>query len=220
VLPMASTECGWCGRLAHMNATSAMLLSPNEHGMGSVLQSAYVCPNCHRINIATEHDPDNYVSGFSVASHADADTHRWGRNVQWLPKRGERREFSDVPPQIAEAASEATYCLSMGANRAAGALARAVIEATAKDREAAGKNLADRIDALNLRDFTKDQAHEIRHFGNDMAHGDFADPVTDEEAAEIIELMCAVLDDVYQAPARLAKVRAARLAKREANGQS
>lgn len=45
-----------------------------------------------------------------------------------------------------------------------------------------------------------------------MAHGDFAATVTREEADEIIELMCEILDEVYQQPARLAKRKAARLA--------
>lgn len=207
-----------------MTAASALLMTRADRGPGCTVQSVYVCLNCHRLNVATEHNPDGYVTEPSFGSRENADSYDWGPYVQWLPKRGERKDFPDVPDHIAEAASEATYCLSMGANRAAGSLARAVVEATAKDKKAQGGNLAARIDALaaagHLREFTKEQAHEIRHFGNGMAHGDFTDPVSDEAAAEIVELMGAVLDEVYQAPARLAKVRAARQAKREANGGS
>jgi Ser-tRNA(Ala) deacylase AlaX len=140
-----------------------------------------------------------------------------------MPRLEERRDFEDVPAHIAEAASEATLCLSVGAFRAAGALARAVIEATAKDKGAEGKTLEKRIDALrdadHIRKHTREQAHEIRHFGNDMAHGDFVELVTEEEAEEVVELMTEVLDEVYQSPARLLKRKTARLAKKgEAEG--
>jgi hypothetical protein len=122
-----------------------------------------------------------------------------------------------VPAHIADAATEATLCLSAGAYRAVGSLARAVIEATSKDRGAEGTNLEKRIEALHaageVRRHTKDQAHEVRHFGNEMAHGDFIDPVTKEEAEEVIVLMAEVLDEVYQSPARLARRRQAREAK-------
>lgn len=205
-----------------MDAATALMVVPPEWGTGAVVQSAYLCPNCHRLNLVSEHDNDQYVTGPSFGSREDAQAHRWGEYAKWLPQRGDRREFPEVPAHIAEAASEATYCLSMGANRAAGSLARAVVEATAKDKQANGANLAERIDALAargyVREFTKEQAHEIRHFGNGMAHGDFTDPVSREEAAEIVELMCEVLEEVYEAPARLAKVRAAREAKKNSGG--
>ncbi len=175
-----------------MTAATTLLLSPNRGSIGVVVQSAYICPNCHRLNIATDYDYDGYVQGPSFAPREDAESRLWSENTRWLPKRGEREDFPEVPDHIAEAASEATYCLSMGANRAAGSLARAVVEATAKDKKAKGGNLAERIDALaadgHVREFTKEQAHEIRHFGNGMAHGDFTNPVSDEEAAEIVAI--------------------------------
>lgn len=171
------------------------------------------------MNLATE-GTDVYVAELSVASLSDAQNHNWGSYVQWLPQRGKSRQFPDVPDHIAQAATEATLCLSMGAYRAVGSLARAVVEATAKDKGATGKNLAERIDALaaaqHIREHTREQAHEIRYFGNGMAHGDFTDPVSAEEAAEVLELMSEVLSEVYQSPARLERVREARKAKKNA----
>lgn len=46
-----------------------------------------------------------------------------------------------------------------------------------------------------------------------MAHGDFVEPTTKEDADEVIQLMVEVLDEVYQSPARREKRRTARLAK-------
>lgn len=213
---MASTTCGHCGRLAHMEAASGLHTVIARPGFaGGYREAAYECPNCGRLNLASEWDPDTTSNG--VADSRIADSRHWERPV-WLPLRGEVREFPDVPGHIAQAASEATLCHSVGAYRAVGALARAVIEATAKDKGAEGGNLAARIDALrhgdHIREHTKAQAHEVRHFGNDMAHGDFVDPVTQEEAEEVLELMAEVLDEVYQSPARLERRRQARLAKK------
>ena len=124
------------------------------------------------------------------------------------------KEFPDVPEHIAAAAREVTLCLSAHAYRAAGSLARAVIEATAKEKMAKGKDLHQRIESLraddHIRKHTCEQAHEIRHFGNEMAHGDFVDDVSPAEAEEVVALMGEVLDEVYQSPARLARRRAAR----------
>ncbi len=98
-------------------------------------------------------------------------------------------------------------------------MARAVIEAITKDKQVGGLNLEKRIDALqesdHIRKHTRDQAHQIRHFGNEMAHGDFIDPVTQEEAEEIVALMTEVLDEVYQSPARLSRLQTARIAKKQ-----
>jgi hypothetical protein len=214
---MASTNCGYCGRLAHMEAASGLHLLPS--GMGSVRQAAYKCPNCFRLNLATE-----WIAGratdTAVLAPAQADRIMWTK-PSWMPRYKEVRSFPDVPEHIAEAAAEATLCLSVGAYRAVGSLARAVIEATAKDKGAKGKSLADRIDALHeadhLRKHTQGQAHEVRYFGNDMAHGDFVQPTTKEEAEEVIELMAEILDEVYQSPARLEKRRSARLSKKDEN---
>jgi len=55
-------------------------------------------------------------------------------------------------------------------------------------------------------------AHEIRHLGNDMAHGDFVEPVTRGQAADVLFFMDEVLDEVYQGPARVNARRASRIA--------
>lgn len=215
---MASTTCGYCGRLAHMEAASGLHIIVDPFSYTGTKQAVFKCPNCLRLNIATERVP-SVVGGSEVHPIATAAEESQWNFPTWSPAYKEVRQFEDVPQHIAQAASEATLCFSVFAYRAVGSLARAVIEATAKDKKAEGKDLAKRIDALrdgdHIRRHTQEQAHEIRHFGNDMAHGDFVDPVTKEDAAEVIELMVEVLDEVYQSPARLERVRAARLAKKE-----
>jgi hypothetical protein len=214
---MASTTCGRCGRLAYMPAVSGLHMIWDPMRRGAQHEAVYKCPNCKRLNLASEWNGQDNYGAHNVYPEARADEEEW-YSPEWLPRRGEVQDFENVPPHIAQAASEATLCLSVGAYRAVGALARAVVEATAKDKKATGTNLETRIDALHaadhIRTHTQEQAHEVRHFGNDMAHGDFADAVTKEEAEEVVELMAEVLDEVYQSPARLEARKTARLAKK------
>jgi len=96
-------------------------------------------------------------------------------------------------------------------------LARTVVEATAKDHDIMSGTLAAKIQQMAenqlIRPSIKVAADEIRLLGNDMAHGDIDQPVTQEDAAEILELMSAVLTEVYELPAKLEARRRARLAR-------
>ncbi|MDF8266093.1 DUF4145 domain-containing protein [Luteipulveratus flavus] len=216
---MAQTTCGRCGRLAYMPAASGLHLVKHPSDFGYLQEAAYKCPNCGRLNIASE--PNDGIRAVTVQRDpTNAENAAWDE-PSWVPRYTDETEYRDgVPEHIATAAQEATLCLSVGAYRAVGALARAVIEATAKAKGQTSGTLEKKIDALetakHIREHTRDQAHEIRHFGNDMAHGDFVDPVDKEEAEEIIALMSEVLDEVYQSPYRLDQRRKARAAKKAA----
>jgi hypothetical protein len=96
-------------------------------------------------------------------------------------------------------------------------MARAVVEATAKEKGITNGRLIEKIDKLEedriIRPTVAAGCHEVRHLGNDMAHGDFTDPVTAEEAGEVLLLMAELLHDVFQQDARVERMRAAREAK-------
>lgn len=174
-------------------------------------QAALRCDGCETLSI-----------GFTVKQSDGQLTagllHWLGSEAQytWEPKRSSGKEFPDVPQHIADAASEAHVCQSVGAHRAAGAMARAVVEATAKEKGITSGTLIKKIDEMNAQRIVAphvaEAAHEIRHFGNDMAHGDFIDPVTAEDADEVLAMMDQILDDVFQSPARIAARKAARQA--------
>ena len=102
--------------------------------------------------------------------------------LTWMPQPGtttDGESFADVPASVADAAAEAVLCLEAGAPRGAILLARAAIEATAKDRGVTKGSLAQKIDQLHegghIRTYLRDGAYEVRYTGNDMAHGDFPD---------------------------------------------
>jgi hypothetical protein len=141
--------------------------------------------------------------------------------VHW-PKYVPAKEFPDAPTHIGEAATEAHTVHGHGAHRAAAVLARAVIEAAAKDKGITTGRIKEKIEAMHqaglIRDYIRDAADEVRHFANEMAHGDFADPVDEGEAALIMKLMDRVLDEVYEGPAQVENRKDARLAKKAAAG--
>jgi hypothetical protein len=129
------------------------------------------------------------------------------------------KEFPDVPKTIGSAADEAHRCLSIDANRAAIAMARAVVEATAKEKGITKGNIEAKIDELHkqgyIRADTKEAAHEVRLTGNETAHGDLAAAeITKEEATDVIILMDDIIEEVYQSPARVKRVRENREARK------
>ncbi|MFF6903496.1 DUF4145 domain-containing protein [Streptomyces hydrogenans] len=179
---------------------------------------AYVCSNelCKRLSIATVYRQTQY-SNPNGEMPVD-------RNLSWEPAMIRRPEFPDVPEQIAATASEAHASLSVQAYRGAVALARAVVEATAKHHGITSGNLMSKIDRMHsdglIREITREVAHEIRHGGNEIAHGDLADePMPIEDAEAIVEFMDAVLQEVFQGPAQMKDLQRRRQEREERNSE-
>ncbi|WP_018162775.1 DUF4145 domain-containing protein [Smaragdicoccus niigatensis] len=130
----------------------------------------------------------------------------------WAPTAGQTKPYPHAPSHIGDAATEGYECLARNHYRAAIMLTRAVIEATAKHKGIANGNLFQKIDALRdigvIRAHICDGAHGIRKLGNDMAHGDFTDPITKEDATAAITMMGVILDEVYTAHSIISTVTA------------
>ena len=208
---MASTTCWKCLRVAHMTPVEGSA-AVEQHALYEDIMGCFRCDGCGALNIAmarrwsAKQDPLAWLAG--------------KKNVEWKPQPLRPRvvkTFPDVPAEIAQAASEAHRCMQVS-GRAAVLMARSVIEATAKDRGITKGKLIDKIDALSemVRPHVRDGAHEVRLLGNDMAHGDFTQYVSSEDANLVLTLMDEVLHDVYQSPARVAQAQAARDARKQA----
>jgi hypothetical protein len=176
------------------------------------VMGCFRCDGCGALNI-----------GIAKGNAKSQDQLAWlasQKKLQWRPvpvPEEPVHNFPDVPLEIADAAAEAYACLEVAdAYRAAVILARSVIEATAKDKGIKKGTLLDKIDAMSsmIRPHVRDGAHQVRLFGNDMAHGDFVGDVSLEDADLVLTLMSEVLDDVYQSPARVKRAQDAR-ARRE-----
>ncbi|PPJ07740.1 hypothetical protein C5E44_29405 [Nocardia nova] len=217
---MANRVCWSCEAIAQVERTSEpwQVSVKTIIGPRTNLWASYRCVSCGSGSVAV-------AEGIAYAGGAEMDRLVSEDSVRWFPRTAIGVEFPDVPQHIAAPATEATGCLSMQHYRAAAIMARAVVEAVAKNKQVTGKNLRDKIDALHnqglIRGHTKEVAHEIRFTGNDMAHGDFEVPIEPGEAEDVVNFMCEILDEVYQGPARLDRRKTARQAKNAAqNGQA
>lgn len=216
---MSSTTCGFCGRYSHMTAhwAQTMTASINVPGgggtiHGTAIQAVATCDNCGRSSMGMSDSP-----GSGGKTHAENFERSPDSSIEWYPRVGVSPEFPDVPESIAAAAKEAHSASSINCPMAAILMTRTVVEATAKNKDITSGSLFSKIDALEtagfIRPSTKDAAHEIRHLGNDMAHGDIDDRPTAEDAHDVLELMNEVLSEVFQGPAKTARIKAKRSTK-------
>lgn len=112
-----------------------------------------------------------------------------------------------VPAEVKAEFREAEFCAAFGANRAASALFRSVLEKTlkangyVKGNDSTLTDLQKRIDAAAadgvITEARRKRAHdEIRSLGNDVLHDDWRE-VADGEVADSHHYMQRVLEDLY-----------------------
>lgn len=205
---MVTRICWNCEKDAHLTAHGDVVHYATDDAALRGLQGAYICDNCRALSIARAE-----VEAISMQAPAGSPI-SYGHHLEsspgleWLPIHASGEAFPDVPAEIAEAANEAHRCASIGARRAAIMLARAVIEATAKDRGITKGVLQRKIEQMFegqiIREHIRDAAHGIRDIGNEMAHGDPSRPaVTDLDVALTLDLMGEILNEVFQSPAKI-----------------
>ncbi|WP_164515847.1 DUF4145 domain-containing protein [Bifidobacterium dolichotidis] len=214
---MANRICWACGAHAHMSLVSSPQYSENSwtsNYPSGIWSGLFQCDSCKKCSIGSIHnsklnDPKDVADLMNTNDVT----------MLWHPQSAIWKEFADVPDPIAKAASEANACLSIGAYRAAILMARTVIEATATDKGIGRGTLVHKIDELESRGILSDQikqeAHEIRYLGNDVAHGGFSEPVSEEEATDILGFLDTFLDYVYQMPLAIQRRKESRKQRRE-----
>jgi hypothetical protein len=202
---MSSTNCAFCQVKTHLTFKWGEGI---RVGGSRTIQGVAVCDNCRRASVAFR-SVSSVEQGSVIEKLEDH-----SRVLTWYPQRGVAPEFPDVPESITTAAREAHTANSIGASMAAILMARTVVEASAKAKTVTSGNLLSKIDALKALDLirasTAEAAHEIRHMGNNMAHGDIDDKPTTDEADDVLDLMDEVLRDLFQGPALTARIRAKR----------
>jgi hypothetical protein len=180
------------------------------------LRLAASCDNCARLLVAEGQMAMVRGSSYDTEdlAHVGAAADKLAAVLAWLPLAAEAPVIDDVPDSIARAAKEAHTSLSIGNYMSAILMARTVIEATAKANDIRSGDLSKKINAMRdqglIRPAIADQAHEVRFFGNDMAHGDIEDVPDQIDAEEVLALMGQVLSEVFQGPALMRRLRARR----------
>ena len=206
---MASTVCGFCERFSNFTYRWGRLL-PNAQEV----RFAATCDFCGNVSVAKGMPVEVATHSESTEAKYVSPAANTSRDLQWWPKVGYAPPVEDVPPHISRAATEAYSSASVGNNMAAILMARTVVEATAKANNITSGTLASKINALRdqqlIRPSIAEQAHEVRFAGNDMAHGDIDIAPDATDAEEVLALMAEVLQEVFQGPARMARIRAKR----------
>jgi hypothetical protein len=162
---------------------------------------ALVCDNCAEVMVVVGETENDLNQTYSQGEEIDLLT-QYGT---WFPQHATSYSFKHVPAPIARAAEEAHQAADVQANMAAVLMARTAVEATAKDKGIVKGALFAKIDQLrddgHIRRIIAEAAHEIRHLGNDMAHGDLEDAPTNEDTQDVLTLMDTLLREVYEAAA-------------------
>lgn len=202
---MAAHRCAYCGALANMDTvyvdSTRQMLSTKYRS-----RAAVACDNCGEVMVVTGETSEDLNHTYSQSETIEL-MMRYG---SWYPERAVTYTFKHVPPRIARAAEEAHQAADLKANMAAVLMARTTVEATAKDKGILRGNLFAKIDQLrdegHIRRTIAEAAHQIRHLGNDMAHGDLDDAPGAEDTQDVLTLMDALLREVYEAAAITANI--------------
>lgn len=214
---MVAKTCWQCNSIAQMLPLDSITRVTNgpRKGLWSV---PFYCGNCAEVNVASAviedeltRDPLQHISRGLV-------------KLSWFPQESTVPIYDGVPEQIAGPAREVYTARDAGAQRAAILMGRAVIEAIAKDQGVTEKIMLDKkIDRLHdmgiILAATAEDAHEVRHIGNDMAHGDFATTeVVEEDVSDVLAIMHDLIEQLYIGKARRERLREKREARKGGKG--
>jgi hypothetical protein len=112
---------------------------------------------------------------------------------------------AEIPQPIGSEFGEAHLCFAVGAYRGCLAMCEVALEAVWRDQGA--KGLSDLRDKGTISQKLFDQADEVRLWANVAKHELFDQPVSREDAEELLGYLEAVLDAVYVQPARLTALK-------------
>jgi hypothetical protein len=194
--------CPRCGRVSNFQLEQSHPLR-FEQGRGDVeTVRALRCMGC--------------ATG-TVTIEVLADDGSW-EPIHWYPAPVAGQLDPAVPPKIASCFDEGMRCLAIQANRAAvvmfrGALGEFVKEKGSSDAKAQ-RDLHRKLKKMEhegtLHASLVEWAKEIRLLGNEGAHPDQYEEVTQAEAADLAALTRQLIKVEYEVPAQIVASRAAR----------
>jgi hypothetical protein len=107
----------------------------------------------------------------------------------------------DVPEPIKGEVEEASLCLTVGAYRACLTISSVALEHLWNNQKVSGLEELKRQEIISPRLCRR--ANEIRLWGNLVKHVPMIDPVTKEDAEQLLGYLELILDEVYVEPNRL-----------------
>jgi hypothetical protein len=168
--------------------------------------SALICRHCNQGVIVVE---EQWIGDSPKKEGNKGGIISW-RGIHWWPLP-ETNLSSDIPNEIANAFSEANTALSTNCPRASAVMARRTLEAITVEKGETIGNLANRLDALNKKGILlptlSEWAKEVRLVGNQGAHFDPIQPVTTDDAKQLLVFVRELLKHLYEIPAELKRKR-------------
>lgn len=115
--------------------------------------------------------------------------------------------LGETPDNIKSAIEQAKKCLAINCNDAAAAMCRAALERMAKDKEAQGGWLADKLKDLKtkglLTKMVYDAADRVKDWGNTALHDLLKEQVDESVTEKLIILVDLVARDLYITPEQI-----------------
>jgi len=127
-----------------------------------------------------------------------------GEVIESFPAESIDFDSTDIPAPVLAAFKEAVDCHAHGCYKASAIMVRKTLEEVCAEREAEGRNLAERLEALrskiSLPKDMLDALHDLRLLGNDAAHVELKDfDAVDKEKVEIaLDIGKEILKATYQ----------------------
>ena len=196
--PNISYGCGQCGREV---ATAVSWRAANSK-VGTVIA---ICPQCAKPSVftlgsrgSTAHRPDGQID--------------YPRNVVDQQPRPQLIAYSSdiVPDAVGRRYVDAQKAIQAGLWEQAIVTARTAVQVMARLEDVQRGSLASEIELLvekrgnQLASLVRSMAHHIRDAGNDAAHPDDPDwTPTEQEAAEALVFLQALIEWLYALPSRL-----------------
>jgi hypothetical protein len=187
--------CPWCARTSNFDVTRHTSLDwvynkaaqqvPNRR------LASLVCAGCNRGTVVI--------------------TDRQGQGVMWWPVPGAGVLDPAVDAGVASAYDEGMRCLSMKANRAASVMFRSALHLFVKDKGSekarSERHLKTALKSMkndgDLHRSLWDWADHLNQLGNEGAHPEDYDDVTEEEATGLGKFVRHLIRHEYEMPAQL-----------------
>jgi hypothetical protein len=168
--------------------------------------TSLICRHCHQGVVVVEEQwvgdqPRGKQSGGGAISY---------RGIHWWPLP-EMSPSTDIPSEIAGAFTEAATAFAANCPRASAVMARCTLEAITVEKGETKGSLAECLRVLAtkgvLQPALADWAKEVRLVGNAGAHFDPLQPVTREDASQLLAFVRELLKYLYELPAELERRR-------------
>lgn len=178
------------------------------------------CPKCHQKTSLTPRAHYKKPGSYAHYEIAECNSCNFFVLVKRSPNNNIEKIYPDpllkpvhekTPELLKKDLEEANLCFSVGAYRAAGVMARRVLQICCIDKKAPiDKKLQEQIDWLLKQQIItkglKEWAHEVRLTGNDAAHPQKDieknnEIVSQDDAKDILTLLEKFIDVLYIAPA-------------------